>query len=142
MKIDINLLLHLSGHVIASEVNKIIAACSGINRITGNDESDVSYETLIKECVNEEIWRETKFLTDHGVQKMVYAQQCKDSNQFNNQNQKPTIIDKLLIAIRKTHYDLCSRITFWNKYGRMVQQQLNAKKSNVNKDIQKSIKKG
>jgi hypothetical protein len=73
---------------------------------------------------------------------MVYAQQCKDSNRFNNQNHKPTIIDKLLMAIRKSHYDLYSKITFWNKYGRMAQQQLNAKKSNVNKDIQISIRKG
>jgi hypothetical protein len=48
MRIDIHLLLHLSGHVIASEVNKILAACSGINRITGNDESHASSETLIK----------------------------------------------------------------------------------------------
>jgi hypothetical protein len=142
MKIDIHLLLHLSGHVIASEVNKILAACSGINRITGNDESHASSMTLIKECVNDEIWRETKFLTDHGVQKMVYAQQCKDSNQINNQNDKPTTIDKLLMAIRKSHYDLCSQITFWNKYGKIVQQQLNTKKSNVNKDKQISIKKG
>ncbi len=123
-------------------MNKILAAVSGINRITGKDESDVSTQILIKECVNDEIWRETKFLTDKGVQKMVYAQECKDNSGVNNQNDKPTIIDKLLMATRKSHYDLCSKITFWNKYGRMVQQQLNAKKSNVNKDIQISIRKG
>ncbi len=123
-------------------MNRIIAACTGINRITGYDEGHVSTMILIKECVNDEIWRETKFLTDKGVQKMVVAQECKDSNGVNNQNDKPSIIDKLLIAIRKSHYDLCSKITFWNKYGREVQKQLNTKKSNVNKDIQKSIKKG
>ena len=142
MKINKRLLLYSSGRVINSEVNRIIAACTGINRITGNDEGYASSMTLIKECVNDEIWRETKFLTDRGVQKMVVAQECKDNTGINNQNDKPSIIDKLLIALRKSHYDLCSKITFWNKYGREVQKQLNTKKSNVNKDIQKSIKKG
>lgn len=138
MKTDILLLLRSSG----SEVSRVIAAYTGTNRITDNDDCHASSQTLIRECVNDEIWRETKFLTDHGVQKMVYAQQLKDINGANNQNDKPTIIDKLLMAIRKSHYDICYKITFWNKYGKIVQHQLNTKKSNVNKDIQNSIKKG
>jgi hypothetical protein len=84
MKIDIHLLLHLSGTLIADDIKKIVEACNRINKTIGKDEGNASSLTLIKECVNDEIWRETKFLTDYGVQKMVLPQQTINGNGPNN----------------------------------------------------------
>jgi len=111
--------------------HNLIKVCNTVHKINGSDCQAMLH--LVKRCIRDDIWPDTKFLTETCIE----VQKMTDHPGFEN-----SVIGKLLRRTRQTHLDVVKRVIFWQKYSREVQKELNQLKTNRTKSIKDELFKG
>ena len=111
--------------------HNLIAICNTVPKIDQSDRQAMLH--LVKRCIRDDIWPDTKFLTETCIE----VQKMMDHPGFEN-----SVIGKLLRRTRQTHLDVVERVIFWKKYSREVQKELNQLKTNRTKSIKDELFKG
>jgi hypothetical protein len=107
------------------EMEEVCNVCNGL-KVEVNSPATLS---VVWSCVKIFVWPQTTFLTDWSIQTM-------------NLDSTDNVLGKVLQTTKKTNLTKIGRIKFWNKYGTVVQKELNDIKAARTRSIKDEVRRG
>ena len=117
---------------IIKQQKNLIKVCNNV--VEPDNEKDSAMISIVKTCVKDDVWPDTKFLTDNCIKNQNFDD---DDNGFKN-----SVVGKLLKKTRQLHLVLDKRVAFWGTYSGIVKDELNKLKMTKTRTIKDAIFKG
>ena len=129
---DVSDLSGLTLDQIIKQQKNLIKVCNNV--VEPDNEKDSAMISIVKTCVKDDVWPDTKFLTDNCIKNQNFDD---DDNGFKN-----SVVGKLLKKTRQLHLVLDKRVAFWGTYSGIVKDELNKLKMTKTRTIKDAIFKG
>jgi hypothetical protein len=117
---------------IIKQQKHLIKVCN--NAVEPDNEKDSAMISIVKTCVKDDVWPDTKFLTENCIKNQNFDD---DDVGFKN-----SVVGKLLKKTRQLHLVLDKRVAFWGTYSGIVKDELNKLKTTRTRTIKEAIFKG
>ena len=107
-------------------ISKVINICNEIDA----ESNCITTETLVRNCIRNQIWSTNKFITDNTIKHM----------KIENRSNSKSVLNILLKYTRKNDtLNNMDRLKFWKKYGPVVQLEVNVLKTITTRAIKDEI---
>ena len=112
--------------------NSLIKVCQNV--VEANDKEDSAMISIVRKCVKDDVWPDTKFLSTY----------CINNQKFDNENNgfSNGVVGKLLKKTRQLNLNILQRVSFWNTFSSVVKEELNTLKTTRSKAIKDAMIKG
>ena len=112
--------------------NNLIKVCQNV--VEANDKEDSAMISIVRKCVKDDVWPDTKFLSTHCINNQKFDDEDKG---FSN-----GVVGKLLKKSRQLNLNILQRVSFWNTFSSVVKEELNTLKTTRSKAIKDALVKG
>ena len=112
--------------------NNLIKVCQNV--VEANDKEDSAMISIVRKCVKDDVWPDTKFLSTYCINNQKYN---NEDNGFSN-----GVVGRLLKKTRQLNLDILQRVSFWNTFSSVVKEELNTLKTARSKAIKEAMIKG